>query len=112
MFHQVYAIHKENNTARDYIYPRYPNKSVSYSTKAPAGGKGAGVKLTVDELLTRVIFCGKFLDAKNVKEQAVEHAEVDFADETVNLEVAAASAASSSPGPGKKRKHEGEAASV
>ena len=74
--------------------------------------RSAGVKLTVDELLTWVIFCGKFLDAKNVKEQAVEHAEVDFADETVNLEAAAASAASSSPGPGKKRKHEGEAASV
>jgi hypothetical protein len=105
---------KENNTSRDYIYPRYPNKSVSYSTKAPAGGKGAGVKLTVDELLTRVIFCGKFLDAKNVKEQAVEHAEEDFADEAVELEAtaAAATSASSSPGPGKKRKHEGEAASV
>ena len=70
------------------------------------------MKLTVAELLTRVIFCGKFLDAKNVKEQAVEHAEVDFAEETVELEEAAASAASSSPGPGKKRKHEEDAASV
>ena len=54
----------------------------------------------------------RWLPAKNVKKQAVEHAEEDFADETEELEAAATASASSSLGPGKKWKHEGEAPSV